>query len=198
MGWGLNSTTANPSKNAYHTDPSLSRDFFKNPYGDLFSRTVVYAKALFKTLISCFLFQKILGKRFSVFVIDIIGIIYYTILFLPIRFGQMLSLRSFSSILFVEVIQMICTTIRNGVDCPFMTKNGCGYNGGVCYQVVEQCDGCGRRQEYESGWFCSSCPEPAAKWKNGSCNLATHVTTQVAASKTKINPLKASKRAAKK
>jgi len=27
-GWGINATAANPSKNAYHTDPSLSRDFF--------------------------------------------------------------------------------------------------------------------------------------------------------------------------
>ena len=93
---------------------------------------------------------------------------------------------------------MICTTLRNGVDCPFMTANGCGYNGGVCHEVVEPCDGCGRKQEFASGWFCSSCPEPAAKWKNGNCNLATHVTTTVAVAAQKINPLKASKRANKK
>jgi hypothetical protein len=35
------------------------------------------------------------------------------------------------------------------------------------------------------------------KWKNGNCNLATHVATTVAANKQKINPLKASKRARK-
>jgi hypothetical protein len=93
---------------------------------------------------------------------------------------------------------MICTTLRNGTDCPFMTKNGCGYKGGVCHHVVEACNGCGRSQEYTSGWFCASCPEPSAKWKNGKCNLATHVTIQVVASKAKINPLKASKRATKK
>lgn len=93
---------------------------------------------------------------------------------------------------------MICTTLRNGSECPFMTANGCSYNGGACYQVVEPCDGCGRKQEFSSGWFCSACPEPSAKWKNGNCNLATHVQTEVVTKTQKINPLKASKRANKK
>jgi hypothetical protein len=93
------------------------------------------------------------------------------------------------------VIPMICTTIKEGMECPFMSANGCSYNGGICHQVVEQCQGCNRGAEYTSGWYCSACPEPAMKWKNGSCNLASHVSSAGAATKAKINPLKASKRA---
>jgi hypothetical protein len=90
---------------------------------------------------------------------------------------------------------MICTTIKEGVECPFMSASGCSYNGGICHQVVEQCQGCNRGTEYASGWYCSACPEPQTKWKNGNCNLASHVSSASAGSKTKINPLKASKRA---
>lgn len=90
---------------------------------------------------------------------------------------------------------MICTTIKEGMECPFMSANGCSYNGGICHQVVEQCQGCNRGSEYTSGWYCSACPEPAMKWKNGNCNLATHVNSATASTTAKINPLKASKRA---
>jgi hypothetical protein len=75
-----------------------------------------------------------------------------------------------------------------------MTSAGCTYNGGICHEAVEQCDGCSRKIEYSSSWYCTSCPEPAVRWKIGSCNLATHVTSAGGDSKTKINPLKASKR----
>ena len=75
-----------------------------------------------------------------------------------------------------------------------MTASGCSYNGGSGHQVVESCKGCGRSMELASGWYCSACPEPSLKWKNGSCNLATHVSVAVASNGTKINPLKASKR----
>ncbi len=78
-----------------------------------------------------------------------------------------------------------------------MTAKGCGYNGGVCREVVEQCKGCNRSSEISSGWYCTSCPEPALKWKNGNCNLATHVSTVAKTTKQKINPLKASKRASR-
>jgi hypothetical protein len=90
---------------------------------------------------------------------------------------------------------MICTTIKEGMECPFMSADGCSYNGGICNQVVEQCQGCNRGSEYSSGWYCTACPEPETKWKNGNCNLASHVSTASVGSKTKINPLKASKRA---
>ncbi|WP_028316237.1 PxxKW family cysteine-rich protein [Desulfatibacillum aliphaticivorans] len=88
---------------------------------------------------------------------------------------------------------MLCTTIKKGQECPFMTKKGCSYNGGACFTLVEQCTGCTRVMELESGWYCTACPEPAIKWKNGNCNLATHVARETKEG-VKINPLKASKR----
>jgi len=93
---------------------------------------------------------------------------------------------------------MICTTIRKGIDCPFMSAKGCSYNGNVCLEISEKCNGCDRTVEFPTGWYCSASPEPAMKWKSGNCNLATHVTEAVTETKAKINPLKASKRATKK
>ena len=92
---------------------------------------------------------------------------------------------------------MLCTTIRNGSECSLMTKKGCGAMGGSCQPAVEACQGCGRIEELEAGLYCKSCPDPAAKWRGGRCNLATHVTEEVKAASAKINPLKASKRAQK-
>lgn len=89
---------------------------------------------------------------------------------------------------------MVCTTVKEGVECPFMTANGCSFNGGVCHEIVEQCNGCDRNAQFSSGWFCSACPDPAVKWKTGNCNLATHVTTVSSSKAQKLNPLKASKR----
>ena len=68
---------------------------------------------------------------------------------------------------------MICTTVRKGYDCPFMTAKGCSYNGGSCLEAVEACKGCSKILEIETGWYCSAFPEPALKWKNGVCNMAT-------------------------
>ena len=89
---------------------------------------------------------------------------------------------------------MICTTVRNGFECPFMSAKGCTYNGGICHEIVEQCNGCKRTIEYSGRWYCSSCPDPAMKWRNGNCNLATHVKTEVKEVGGKLNPIKASKR----
>jgi hypothetical protein len=89
---------------------------------------------------------------------------------------------------------MVCKSIREGVDCPFMTSSGCSYNGGICHEIVEECNGCNRSAEFTSGWFCNACPDPSLKWKNGNCNLASHVTKTDNAAKAKLNPLKASKR----
>ncbi len=96
-----------------------------------------------------------------------------------------------------EVIAMICQTVKAGTDCAFMTKAGCGYNGGTCHQVVEQCEGCQRVVEVPAGRFCASYPNPGIKWKTGHCNFATHVKAPVTTQQVKINPLKASKRASK-
>ena len=93
---------------------------------------------------------------------------------------------------------MICSTVKEGADCAFMTKTGCGYNNGSCHPVVEQCEGCDRIVVLETGRFCKSYPNPSAKWKTGRCNFATHVKAAVQVQQTKVNPLKASKRSKKK
>ena len=92
---------------------------------------------------------------------------------------------------------MKCTTVREGMECAFMTAQGCGYKGGVCHEIIEQCKGCNRTVEVTSGWYCAACPQPDAKWKVGNCNLATHVSSSMAENAQKINPLKASKRSRK-
>lgn len=89
---------------------------------------------------------------------------------------------------------MICTTVRNGDECVFMTAQGCSYNGGSCLAVIEKCEGCKRIKEYETGRYCIAYPDPAVKWKNGNCNLATHIVGEKVQTKTKLNPIKASKR----
>ncbi len=92
---------------------------------------------------------------------------------------------------------MDCTTVKSGMECVFMTKKGCSFNGGTCHFIVEDCQGCNRTAEYPAGWYCDACPDPSIKWKHGRCNLATHVKSSVKNDKIKINPLKASKRNAR-
>ena len=93
-----------------------------------------------------------------------------------------------------DVVIMVCTTVKKGTECIFMTKRGCEFNGGSCHPIVDQCDGCQRIVEYPTGTFCMSFPDPVIKWKNGVCNMATHMKTQTTAENHKSNPLKASKR----
>jgi Family of unknown function (DUF6811) len=89
---------------------------------------------------------------------------------------------------------MICTTIREGDDCVFMTKKGCSYNEGVCLPIIDECKGCARTSDYATGAYCTAAPDPSLKWKNGNCNFATHVKTVDNTKKQKVNPIKASKR----
>ncbi len=89
---------------------------------------------------------------------------------------------------------MHCLSIKPGVDCNFMTKKGCSFNGGKCHPVVEACNGCDRTLNLADGSFCGSFPEPAVKWRRGPCNLATHVKNGKKETTQKLNPLKASKR----
>jgi hypothetical protein len=91
---------------------------------------------------------------------------------------------------------MVCTTVRKDSECPFMAVDGCSYNGGICHEIIEQCSGCRRGKEYSSGWYCTACPDPIVKWKNGKCNLATNIVAESTEKTAKINPLKASKRGA--
>jgi hypothetical protein len=89
---------------------------------------------------------------------------------------------------------MVCTTLRKGAECIFMTKKGCEFNGGSCHPVIDQCDGCQKIVEYPTGKFCMIFPEPLAKWKYGTCNMATHAKITQAKENHRLNPLKASKR----
>jgi hypothetical protein len=89
---------------------------------------------------------------------------------------------------------MQCQTLKPGVECLFMKKTGCGYNGARCYTVVENCEGCTRVMEVEAGKFCMSFPYPAQKWQSAGCSMATHAKKAIKPEQQKINPLKASKR----
>jgi hypothetical protein len=77
------------------------------------------------------------------------------------------------------------------------TDEGVQVNGVIMNQIVEQCEGCERVKEFEDGKYCSSYPQPSAKWRLGNCNFSTHMKAAPAKGKAKVNPLKASKRAAK-
>jgi hypothetical protein len=91
---------------------------------------------------------------------------------------------------------MQCVTVKKGAECAFMTKQGCGFSGGRCNPVVEACQGCSRTVTNEDGTFCLVAPNPAKKWNPGPCNFATHRQVEVVEKTQKLNPLKASKRAA--
>jgi hypothetical protein len=69
------------------------------------------------------------------------------------------------------------------------------YASGEFKPVVEKCEGCDRIIAVESDRYCRVYVEPAAKWKLGLCNFASHVKPELTIAKIKINPLKASKRA---
>ncbi|NLW81759.1 MAG: hypothetical protein GXY42_08840 [Desulfovibrionales bacterium] len=77
------------------------------------------------------------------------------------------------------------------------TDDGVQVNGVLMNQIVEKCDGCDRIQEFEGGKYCGTYPQPAVKWRLGVCNFSTHMKAAPAKGKTKVNPLKASKRSAK-
>jgi hypothetical protein len=89
---------------------------------------------------------------------------------------------------------MICKTAKEGVECFFMSKNGCQYNGGTCHPITEQCEGCEKAKVFPTGTYCLVFPDPAAKWRTGKCNMATHRKETVVKATAKVNPLKASKR----
>ncbi|GHV52406.1 hypothetical protein FACS1894206_01140 [Deltaproteobacteria bacterium] len=77
------------------------------------------------------------------------------------------------------------------------TDAGVKMNGVTLQPVIDKCEGCDRIRSFEEQNYCSSFPAPAGKWRMGNrCNMATHVQVQHAVA-AKVNPLKASKRAAK-
>lgn len=92
----------------------------------------------------------------------------------------------------------ICKTTRNGFRCQFATRDGkCTFNGGTCSPVVSACDGCTNIETYGNLVYCKSYMNPESKWIGGAycpmCSVKKNVDTKTQ----KINPLKASKRAAK-
>lgn len=71
------------------------------------------------------------------------------------------------------------------------------YSAGAFKPIVEKCDGCERVVEEAGEKYCKTYVNPAAKWKLGICNFATHEKPEIVVAKVKINPLKAAKRASK-
>jgi len=92
---------------------------------------------------------------------------------------------------------MICQTVKAGIECTFMGKGGCTFIGGSCRVISEKCDGCAKIIEWEGNRYCQIFPDPTARWLMGICPMATHVKREYKETTQKINPLKASKRAAR-
>ncbi len=72
------------------------------------------------------------------------------------------------------------------------------FTSGQFQSIIDKCEGCGRVIEVGTDKFCRTYITPAAKWRLGFCNFATHARLEIVASAVKVNPLKASKRAAAK
>lgn len=63
--------------------------------------------------------------------------------------------------------------------------------------IDERCEGCNNIETTEAGSFCKKYAEPAFHWEDDQvCSFASHVKRTVATTAKKLNPLKASKRAA--
>lgn len=71
------------------------------------------------------------------------------------------------------------------------------YSDGRFQPVIDKCEGCGRIVEDKAVQYCKTYLNPAAKWKLGFCNFATHAKPEIDIIKVRINPLKAAKRASK-
>lgn len=91
---------------------------------------------------------------------------------------------------------MVCTSVKAGTECSFMSSKGCLFNGGNCYPITENCEGCQKVMKRPSGNYCLVFPDPAIKWRLGNCSMATHMKVGEEKKNGKINPLKASKRRA--
>lgn len=86
----------------------------------------------------------------------------------------------------------------SALDGAVKTAEGLSFKGFILSPIVENCTGCERATAFEEQTYCPTYAEPAKKWTRGICNFATHVKATVdKEGKTKVNPLKASKRAAK-
>ena len=71
------------------------------------------------------------------------------------------------------------------------------FKNGLFQTVIDKCEGCERVVAYEGSQYCGTYVNPAAKWRLGLCNFATHAKPEVVVATVRINPLKAAKRAAR-
>ena len=72
------------------------------------------------------------------------------------------------------------------------------YSNGNFKSIIDKCEGCERIVEESGEKYCKTFLNPEAKWRIGICNFATHQKPEISIAKTRINPLKAAKRASKK
>ncbi|TBV83356.1 MAG: hypothetical protein EYX74_00860 [Desulfobulbaceae bacterium] len=72
------------------------------------------------------------------------------------------------------------------------------YTSEMFQAIIDKCEGCDRIVEADTTRFCRTYTAPAAKWRLGFCNFATHAKPEILAVAARVNPLKASKRAANK
>ena len=93
---------------------------------------------------------------------------------------------------------MQCQTVLPGTECTFWSKQGCVFTENSCQVILDECEGCDRVVESTIGKVCSVAPSPGAKWAKGLCNMATHRKVEIQSVETKVNPLKASKKASAK
>ncbi len=63
--------------------------------------------------------------------------------------------------------------------------------------IAEKCEGCDRVVDQDGAQVCNVYPNPGYKWSVGACNMATHVKSEVVQQAKMLNPLKASKLAAR-
>ncbi|MBM9535741.1 PxxKW family cysteine-rich protein [Desulfobulbus alkaliphilus] len=77
------------------------------------------------------------------------------------------------------------------------TNDVAKFGDGSFLPVIDQCEGCERIVETEGAKYCNTYLNPAAKWRIGLCNFATHAKPEVNLVKIRVNPLKAAKRASR-
>jgi hypothetical protein len=75
------------------------------------------------------------------------------------------------------------------------TTEAVKYSAGSFQAVIDKCEGCDRIVAEDSTNYCKTYTNPAAKWRVGICNFATHAKPEIKVVKVRINPLKAAKRA---
>jgi len=68
---------------------------------------------------------------------------------------------------------MICTILKEEIDCVFMTRQGCIYYGGHCDPVVQACEGCNHIKEIEEDFYCTTARPVPIRQPSGTWASAT-------------------------